>query len=196
MPRFIWDVNYFNMKKIIFLITAIVLISTGSVSSQSKKELKAMAKIQEDVNATTTNAGSRFFSIKSTHISFYASPTFEYVDGAAKIYILIQNRNSKDEHLTLYGNGGEYTYNTQAEDDLGRFYNSSRFTFAVGGSDRFEGRCNDVLVPAQGVLKLVLKIDNVRADVTKFSKISFGYKAALEGITMTRKATIVELPID
>lgn len=109
--------------------------------------------------------------------------------------MLVKNRNWNDDYITFYGKNSESSYYTCATDNLDRYYASSRFQFATGGLDRFEGLCKDVLVPSGGVLKITMKIDR-RAETSKFKVISFGYISALEVSSFTRKAMLKELIIE
>ncbi len=187
------------MKKIRFLFVAIaLLLSAGSADAQSKKELKAQAKIQKEIDETTTDSGKRVFKSKLEYLVFEASPTFEFVDGTIFIDIIIRNLSSTDLLLTLFGSGSEKTYNTYAKDSEDRYYSpnykSGRYTFAFGGSNNFNGNCRNIFVPAVGVLKMRLRINHISPETKRLTELSFGYCSELESPPITRKAVLKELP--
>ncbi|MFR9540013.1 MAG: hypothetical protein SNI49_07630 [Rikenellaceae bacterium] len=190
------------MKRLFFIVVTI-LLTIGNVTAQSKKELKAQAKRQELVAATTDEDGTRYFV--NNAYSHTIKPTVTRCSrsgSVVKIDMMVWN-TSDDKDQELVFSGTEYAFATaKAEDNLGNVYDGAKtrcmtFDFRGADKDKLYYTTSPEFVPAGGPLKITLSIKGVKPDATKFNELSFLVYSSLNNAgSLGMRFQIAELSIE
>lgn len=187
------------MKRL-FLVAVMALLAIASVDAQSKKELKAMAKRQETIKATTDEEGARFLINKNYSHTIKPTVTSCTRSGSTvKIDMMVWNTSEdKDVTLKFFGTGYGYS-DTKAEDNLGNVYNGGKTRCITvdfrGAKDKYIYYSSDpVFVPAGAPAKVTLSIKGVDRHATQFNEFAFVIHSSSNNVGM--KFTCLDLPIE
>lgn len=158
-----------------------------------KGDLKKAAQRQEIIDLTTDpNTGERWFMMdkKLTHIR--AKVRDCYVAGSTvTIKLLFLNLEARDDVLAFVGDLYSNGY-----DDEDKYIHSSKVSFAVGNSDRFDNMLNEVLIPGgRSVLKVTMRIKDINPNINSFKELKFGLKTDLTGGEHTYTNYIYDLNV-
>lgn len=154
------------------------MLSLDPLAAQSKRELKEQAKRQELVNMTTDqNDGSRWFLMNKTlrHIRVKVRDCY-LSNGDVVVKILVYNNDNRDDTLMFLGD-----FYSSGRDDEGLYIKGDKISYSIGSRDRFEHTLNDVFIPANGLLKMKIKIEGANPNIVSLRELRFGLKTALSG---------------
>ncbi len=186
-------------------ITTLFIIATlfvSGLSSQTKRELKAIEKRQKAIAETTTENGERFFT--NTMYEHTLKPIVKSCTrngSTVTIEMMVWNTSDDiDQDVCFSCNGAGFTV-SKAVDNLGNIYNGSTsrcFSFDFRGADenKIYYTTETLFLPAGAPLKVTLSIKGVNTNATTFSNLSFLIHSTsiYDGVAMVFK--IIDLPIE